>query len=186
MECLRDEKIQHYIEKSLSSVEVSRIRDHLIVCKTCQLKYQQYVQVENGLADPVYTEPPAQIVKNVMKKIVVKLPTYSSIFALITASMVLLVSWIYIYFDFSNNSLIQALKLTSNSTSNWIGQVIKIISNIFSSVYTIYKSINKFFEIIFNVNIGIEIFGFSVLILSMILVYALYLLLVKRSGKQKI
>ena len=186
MECLLDEKIQHYIEKSLSSVEASRIRDHLIVCKKCQLKYKQYVQVENGLADPVYKNPPAQIVKNVMNKIVVKLPTYSSIFALIAASMVLLVSWIYIYFDFSNNSLIQALKLTSNSTSNWIGQVIKIISNIFSSVYSIYKSINKFFEIIFNVNIGIEIFGLSILILSMILVYALYLLLVKRSGKQKI
>jgi hypothetical protein len=186
MDCLKPDKIQHYIEKTLGSVEMSRIRDHLILCERCQLKYKQYVQIESSLADPDTVEPPAQIQRHVMKKIYAKLPTYSSIFTLIAASIVMLVSWIYIYFDFSNNSLIQALKLTSNSTSNWIGQVIKVISDIFSSVYAMYKSINKFFEIIFNVNIGIEIFGFSVLIVSMILVYALYILVFKRSKKQKI
>lgn len=186
MECLKPDKIQHYIEKTLGSVEMSRIRDHLILCETCQLKYKQYLQIENGLTDPVTAEPPTQILRNVMKRVYTKLPTYSSVFTLIAASIVMLVSWIYIYFDFSNNSLIQALKLTSNSTSSWLGQVIRVISDIFSSVYAIYKSINKFFEIIFNVNIGIEIFGLSVLILTMTLVYVLYLLIFKRSKKQKI
>jgi hypothetical protein len=186
MECLKTDKIQHYIEKILGSVETSRIRDHLILCEKCQLKYKQYLQIENGLDDPLITEPPVQIERHVMKKIYAKLPTYSSIFTLIAASIVMLVSWIYIYFDFSNNSLIQALKLTSNSTSSWLGQVIKVISDVFSSVYAIYKSINKFFEIILDVNIGIEIFGLSVLIITMILVYGLYLLVFKRSKKQKI
>lgn len=186
MECLKPDKIQQYIDKTIGSVEMSRIRDHLILCECCQLKYKQYLQIENSLADPVISEPPALIERNVMKKIYAKLPTYSSIFTLIAASIVMLVSWIYIYFDFSNNSLIQALKLTSNSTSSWLGQVIKVISDIFSSVYAIYKSINRFFEIIFDVNIGIEIFGLSVLIVTMILVYALYLLVFRRSKKQKI
>ncbi|MCK4835863.1 MAG: hypothetical protein KAT17_04465 [Candidatus Aminicenantes bacterium] len=186
MECLSNQQIQDYIEKNGSFVERSIIRDHLIVCEKCQLRYKQYLQMENILTDPEYVVPPERIEKNVMKKIYSRFPAYSSLLSLIAASFVLLVSWIYIYFDFANNSLIQALKMTSDNTSSWIASVIKIISTIFSSVYAIYKTVSKFFDILFNINIGIEIFSLSILILTLILFYAIYQLVFKPSRRQKI
>lgn len=186
MECLTDRKIQDYIEKQCSMVEQSMIRDHLIVCEKCRHRHRQYLMVETVLGDPDYVDPPKKIETQVMKRIYSRIPTLSSIISLIAASFVLLVSWVYIYFDFANNSLIQALRLTSDNTSNWIASIIKVISTVFSTVYAIYKTVNKFLDIIFNINIGIELFSFSVLILSVILFYAVYHLLFKPSNKQRI
>ena len=186
MACLNDEKIQKYIEKDIPGVEQSIIRDHLIVCPKCQLKHKQLSQLENLLADPVYLSPPERIEKNVMKQIYSRIPTYSSIFTLIAASLVFLISWVYLYFDFSNSSFIQALRLTSESTTNWISTIIKIISSVFSSVHAVYRAANKFFALILNVNIGIEIFSLTVLVLTTIVFYGIYHLLFKRSQKQKI
>jgi hypothetical protein len=138
------------------------------------------------LEDPLLIDPPAQIEKNVMKRIYSRIPTYSSVMALIAASFVFLISWIYIYFDFSNNSFIRALRLTSDSTSNWISSLIKMMTTVFSSVYAVYRAINKFFALILNVNIGIEIFTLSVLVLTTILFYGVYQLFFKGSRKQKI
>lgn len=163
MECLKNKTIQEYIDKSLNRYEQSIIRDHLIVCEKCRAKYEQFKKMEKLLINPVYKEPPAKIEKFVMNRLFSKIPTYSSIFVLISLSFVLLVSWVYIYFDFDNNSIIQAFKLTSNSYFNWITSIITFISNIFSSVYAIFKVLNKLFMIIFNVNIGTQLFGLIIL-----------------------
>lgn len=186
MECLDNKKIHFYVEKGIAPVEQSIIRDHLVVCEKCRLQYEQYLKLEKYLSEPEYFEPPKVIEKQVLKKIYSKLPTYSSILTLIAASFVFLVSWIYIYFDFANNSILQAFHLTFNNTSSLFGSVIKIISSIFSSVYAVFKAINKFVEVIFDVNIGIEIFSLSVLVLTILFIYAILQVVSRRSKRQKI
>lgn len=186
MACLNDQNILKYIDKDVFGVEHSLIRDHLIVCPKCRLKYEQLSHLENLLADPVYRTPPEQIEKNVMKQIYSRIPTYTSVLALIAASFVFLISWIYLYFDFSNNSFVQALRLTSDSTSNWISAGIKLISTVFSSVHALYRAVNKFFALVMNVNMGIEVFTLSVLVLTTFVFFVIYRLFFRRSGKQKI
>jgi predicted anti-sigma-YlaC factor YlaD len=90
MECLKNKTIQEYIDKSLNRVERSITRDHLIVCEKCRAKYEQYKKMEKLLINPVYKEPPAKIEKFVMNRLFSKIPTYSSIFALIFLSFIFL------------------------------------------------------------------------------------------------
>ena len=39
MECLSDIKIHDYVEGSLTAVEKSIVRDHLILCAGCRARY---------------------------------------------------------------------------------------------------------------------------------------------------
>lgn len=180
MACLHDIKIQEYIEGGLTTVEKSMVRDHLIACVKCRTRYHGYEKLEKSLTEPVFITPPPIIERNVLRMLFPRIPSYSSIFALLAASFLLLISSIYIYFDFANNSIIQALRLSSHDTSNWIGSIIKAISTIFSTVYAVFKAINAFFEIIFKVNIGIEIIALSVLLLLSLSFYSFSQLLFKR------
>ena len=180
MECLTDKTIHDYASKNLNVVENSMVRDHLILCDKCNQKYEQYLKIENTLEDPVYISAPKQIESYVLKRIYSRLPTYSSIFALISISFIFMISWIYIYFDFSNNSLIQALRLTSNDTSEAIISIIKFISNIFSSTYAVFKAVNKFIEITLNINIGVEIISLTFFILTLSFLYFIYLNIFKK------
>ncbi|MCK5057867.1 MAG: zf-HC2 domain-containing protein [Candidatus Aminicenantes bacterium] len=159
MECLNNEKIQEYINGELTTVENAMVRDHLIICKKCRFEYEYYERLEKYLEDPVYIKPPEVIERNVLKALFPRIPALSSVLALIAASFTLIITWIYIYFDFANNSIIQALQITSSKTSNFIASVIKIISTIFSAVYAIFKIINAFIDAVFKVNIGVEIIG---------------------------
>ena len=161
MECLTDTKIQHYVDGSLSSVENAMIRDHLITCQACSKAHEYYEALEEVLWRPVEMTPPAIIEQNVLRVLFPKLPTYSSILALIAASFSLLVTSIYIYFDFANNSLIRAFNLTSSSTTSWIGSVVRFISSFFSVVYTIFKAINRLINIFTGVNLGAELVGLT-------------------------
>lgn len=185
MECLDHKKIQLYVEKSVASVEQSIIRDHLILCEKCRLRYEQYINMEKYLNEPEYVNPPRVIEKYVLKRIYSRIPTYSSILTLIGASFIFLISWIYIYFDFAHNSIVQALRLTFNNTSNLFSSVVKIISSIFSSVYAIFKAINKFIAVIFKINIGIEVFSFSILVLTVLFIYGVLQMVLRRSKSQK-
>lgn len=180
MECLTDTKIHEYIDGILKTVEKSIVRDHLIACEKCRIQYEMYEKVEKSLNDPVYIIPPSIIEKNVLKRLFPFIPSYSSIFALIAAGFFLLITSIYIYFDFSNNSIVQAFQMTSDNTSNWIGSIIKAISTIFSAVYAFFKAINKFFEIIFNVNIGVEIVCLMIMMLLMLGFYSISNILFKK------
>jgi hypothetical protein len=168
------------MEGSLPAVEKSLIRDHLIVCEKCRVKLEAFERLEQTLNEPVYITPPAVIERNVLKHLFPLIPSYSSIFALIAASFLLLITSIYIYFDFANNSIVQAFQLTSHNTSNWIGSIIKAISTVFSAVYAVFKAINRFIEIIFRVDIGIEIIGLVVLLLLMLVFYSISQLLFKK------
>jgi predicted anti-sigma-YlaC factor YlaD len=174
MKCLSDEKIQQYIDGGLNSVERAMVRDHMITCTSCQGVYNQYEKLEKNLLQPVELMPPPFIERNVLNVLFPRLPSYSSIFALIAASFLLLVTWIYIYFDFANNSIIRAFQLTSDNTSNWLGSVIKIISSIFSAVYAVFKALNRFLHILFDINLGVEIIGLTVFLLFSLVFYSVF------------
>jgi len=180
MACLSEIKIQKYIEGGLAAVERSLVRDHLIVCAKCRASYQRYEKLEKSLGEPVYITPPPIIERNVLRMLFPRIPSYSSIFALLAASFLLLITGIYIYFDFANNSIIQAFQLTSHDTSNWIGSIIKAISTVFSTVYAVFKAINAFFEVIFKVNIGVEIIGLCMLLFLSWSFYSLSRLVLKK------
>lgn len=180
MECLTDIKIQEYLDGGLNSVENAMVRDHLIVCESCQQRHEQYHELETRLLNPVELTPPPIIQQNVLSILFPKLPTYSSIAALIAASFFLMVTGIYVYFDFANNSIVQAMQLTSNNTSNWLGSIITFISSIFSGVYTVFKALNKFINVIFQVNIGAEMVGLTVLLLFSLIFYSIFKLAWKK------
>ncbi len=180
MECLSETTLHEYIEGSLSAVEKSIIRDHLIVCTGCAARYEFYGNLEKSLSEPVFIAPPPIIEQNVLRMLFPRIPTYSSVFAFIAAGFLLLVTSIYIYFDFANNSIVQAFQLTSHSTSNWLGSIIKGISTVFSSVYGVFKAINAFFQIIFSVNIGVEIIALMVVMSCTLGLYSISQLVLKK------
>jgi len=184
MACITDSKIQNYIVKDLNSIESAIIRDHLLTCQECKSKYEKYLKLERHLENPVYKAPPAVIERNVLRRLFPVLPTYSSIIALITVSIACLVSFIYIYFDFANNSIIQALRLTSNNTSNWIASIIKVISSIFSGVYAVFKAVNSIISVIFNINIGVEVVASSFVMFFIFVLYMVYRLVFRRLRNQ--
>lgn len=159
MECLNHKKIQQTIDGDLTRVEKAMVRDHLIVCDRCRQEYEYHERLEQFLQEPVYIKPPEIIERSVMRTLFPRIPSYSSIFALIAASFVFIVTWIYIYFDFANNSLIQAIQMTSESTSNWIGSIVKFISTVFSGVYAVFRVVDALIAVVFNVNVGVEIIG---------------------------
>ncbi len=174
MECLTNTKIQDYIEDTLNSVESAMARDHLIVCPACKKKYSEYETLEKHLLQPVEITPPAIIERRVLAELFPLLPSYTSIFALVAASFVLLVTGIYIYFDFANNSIIQAIQLPANTTSNWLAALIKVISAVFSGVYTIFEAMNRVLKLLLKINLGAEIIGLTVFVLFTLLFYPIF------------
>ncbi len=171
MVCLTDIKIQEYVEGTLNNVESAMARDHIIVCDRCKGVHDRYEKLEKFLLHPVEVVPPSIIERNVLNFLFPRLPSYSSIFALIAASFILLVTSIYIYFDFANNSLIRAFNLTSSNTSSWIGSIVRFISTAFSFVYASFKALNRLLSIIFNLNPGLALIGVSVILFCFLLFF---------------
>ncbi len=140
MACLSDATILAHGEGELSAIEAAQVRDHLLLCPTCRLKAERYRKLERALLQPVISAPPARLVPHVLQRLYPALPRYSSIAAMIAASTVFLVSWIYIYFDFAGSSLVQALRLTTSGTSGWLADVIKAISTVYNGAQAAQKT----------------------------------------------
>jgi len=183
MECINSEKILDYIEGNINSVESAMMRDHIFMCPVCKKEYELYMQVERQLLKPVEITPPPVIERNVLNYLFHKTPSLSSIISLIAASFFLLIVWIYIYFDFANNSIIQAIRLTSSDTSSWIGSVIKMVSSVFTGIYTVFSIINRFLKILLNVNIGVEIVGVTLVALFTLMLYPVFKFAYKKLRK---
>lgn len=180
MECLNDVKIQEYLDHGLSPLEHSMVRDHLIGCPECTQKLETYKKIENILEKPEMVSPPEEVQRFVMARLFPALPKFSSILTLIVVSFVSLISAIYIYFDFANNSIVEALRVTSNNTSNWVVTIVKTISAVFSGIYTLFKALNGVVEAIFKVNIGVEVLASFFTILGILFFYSMYKFLFKR------
>jgi hypothetical protein len=185
MDCLPDDKILNYLDGESKSIEQALIRDHLLVCPACRRTADSYAELHKILAQPVTSEPPAWLVPQIMKRIYPEIPKYTSIAALIAASFIFFVTWIYIYFDFSRNSLIQALQLTADSTSGWLVNVIKGISAIYNSVQAAFKACNAFLRVLLNIRVsGMVIIAFA-LAFSGLFLFTLIRLLLRKPGEEK-
>lgn len=183
MACLPEHKILDYLDGEIKSIEQSLIRDHLLVCPGCRQTADRYAELQKILAQPMAIEPPAWLVPQIMKMIYPEIPRYTSIAALIAASFVFFVSWIYIYFDFSSSSLIQALQLTTDSTSSWLANVIKAISAIYASVQAAFKACHAFLVMLLNVHPGTAMITAFALAVAGLLLFAAMRSLLKKTGE---
>ena len=174
MKCLSNERIIKYMERSLNSVEYAITRDHLLSCEKCKLAFRQLSLLEEGLGDPVLIEPPLEIEKFVMKKLFPGISHIASVISLIAASFFLLITWIYIYFDFANDSMIKAFQLTKDQAASLISGAVKFVSVIFSGLFTLFKAINTLLEVLLNVRIGVEITGMIIAFVLLTLSYLIY------------
>ncbi len=184
MECPRNETLTLYLEGALNPLEAAMIRDHLIDCAGCRSRLRQYQLLESSLVNPPMIPPPACIEKSVMRKLFPVLPTYGSVFAFVTASFLLLITWVYVYFDFANNSLVQAMQITSNRLFRFAGQLIQAISTVFSAVYASFRAISKLVSAVVNVQLHTEIVLFLTLIIAVGPIWALVHALNSRRRKQ--
>jgi predicted anti-sigma-YlaC factor YlaD len=185
MACLPDDKILNYLDGEIKNIEQALIRDHLLVCPNCRRTADSYAELHKILAQPVLSEPPACLIPQIMKRIYPEIPRYTSIAALIAASFIFFVTWIYIYFDFSRSSLIQALQLTADSTSGWLVNGIKGISTIYNSVQAAFKACNAFLSMLLNISPGGMVIIAFALAFSGLLLFIMIRLLLKKPGEEK-
>ena len=185
MACIADEKILAYCDDDLNAIEAARCRDHLLVCPACRLAADRYRSLEQSLSRPVFNDPPVTLLPRVMQRLYPNLPRFSSIIAAIAASLVFLITWIYVYFDFSSSSLIQALQLTTDSTSSWLVSTIKAISAIYASVQAAFKACQAFLAMLLNVHPGATMISAFVLAFAGLLLFAALRVLLKKTGANK-
>jgi hypothetical protein len=173
MACLTEAKIHEYVAGDLSPLEAQCAKDHLAGCAACRATAARYRRLEKVLAAPVWIEPPESLIGSVMRRLYPPpYPLYSSIAALIAASLLFLVSWIYIYFNFSTNSLLQAIHLSSKSTSNWIVKLVSAVDTMFLMIQATFKSASHFLHTLLGVNVQPGVLGGIFLGLSLLLIYA--------------
>ncbi|HUU05271.1 MAG TPA: hypothetical protein VMZ49_05245 [Patescibacteria group bacterium] len=173
MACLSDEKIIALGEGDLNAIEASRSRDHLLVCPACRLTADRYRDLNQSLSRPLFSEPPAVMIPHVLQRLYPPLPRYTSVIAAIAASLVFLITWIYMYFDFSSSSLIQALRLTADGTSGWLVNIIKAISAVYNAAQAAFKAGNALLNMLLPAPLATAVIAGSLTIFSVLLAFLL-------------
>ncbi len=171
MACLTKSKLIEYIDGETGSIESSMIRDHLLMCDKCSEEHRKLVRLEKLLREPEMVIPPEKIISGVMRRVRRRVPTYTSVAVMIAMSMVLFATWIYIYLDFANNSLVHSLSHSSGSLGNILSGGISIISTIFAYVYSIFTAIDKMMNMMLNVSPGVNVIGASLISISLVISY---------------
>lgn len=171
MACLSDEKIIALGEGDLNAIEASRSRDHLLVCPACRLTADRYRDLNQSLSRPMFSEPPAAMIPHVLQRLYPALPRYTSIIAALAASLVFLITWIYVYFDFSSSSLIQALRLTADDTSSWLVKIIKAISAVYNAAQAAFKAGNALLNMLLPAPLATVVIAGSLLAFSGLLAF---------------
>jgi predicted anti-sigma-YlaC factor YlaD len=143
-----------YNEGSLGAIESAQARDHLLLCPECRRAAAAFRLLDSILATPTLHTPPARLIPQVMERLYPALPRITSIAAMIAASVLFLITWIYIYFDFSSSSLIQALRLTTNGTSGWLADVIKAITAVYNGAQAAAKALSALLRIFLPTPLG--------------------------------
>jgi anti-sigma factor RsiW len=174
MACLSNETLIAYNEGSLGAIETAQARDHLLLCPDCRRAAAAFRALDMILAKPALHTPPARLIPQVMARLYPALPRFTSIAALIAASAVFLISWIYIYFDFSRNSLVQALRLTADGTSGWLVGVIKAISAVYAGAQAAFKAGSALLNILLPFPLGTAVIASTLLAVSALLGFYLF------------
>jgi len=170
MACFPEETILEYSEGELAPIEAARVRDHLLLCPACQKTSERYRELSIALEHPALSEPPERLVSLVLQRLYPALPRYTSIAAMIAASSVFLITWIYVYFDFSSSSLVQALRLTTDETSGWLAGAIKAISAVYAGAQAAYKAGKALLHMFLPSPLGAAVIAVTLIGLSGLLV----------------
>jgi len=173
MACLSDDTLIAYNEGSLTAIEAAQARDHMLLCPDCRRSAAAFRALDMILATPTLHTPPPRLIPQVMARLFPALPRYTSIVAAIAASLVFLITWIYVYFDFSSSSLIQALQLTADNTSGWLVNVIKAISTVYNAAQAAFKAGNALLNMLFPGRLGTAVIAGAVLAFSGLLAFLL-------------
>lgn len=173
MACLSNDTLIAYNEGSLGPIEAARARDHMLLCPDCRRDAATFKALDMILATPTLHTPPARLVPQIMERLYPALPRITSIAAMIAASVLFLVTWIYIYFDFSSSSLIQALRLTTDGASGWLAGVIKAITAVYSGTQAAAKAFSALLRIFLPTPLGTALAAVAFLSLAAWLATAL-------------
>ncbi|MCU0237625.1 MAG: hypothetical protein MUC72_11155 [Acidobacteria bacterium] len=173
MACLSNETLIACNEGSLGPIEAARARDHMLLCSECRRAAAAFRALDMILAKPTLHTPPARLVPQVMERLFPSLPRITSIAAMIAASTLFLITWIYIYFDFSSSSLIQALQLTTDGASGWLAGVIKAITAVYTGTQAAAKAFAALLRIFLPTPVGTVVAGAAFLALAALLANAL-------------
>jgi anti-sigma factor RsiW len=166
MACLSDSILIAYNEGSLGAIEAAQTRDHLLLCPDCRRSAAHFRLLDSILAKPTLHTPPARLIPQVMERLYPALPRITSIAAMIAASALFLITWIYIYFDFSSSSLIQALRLTTDGTSGWLADVIKAITAVYNGTQAVAKAGSALLRIFLPTPLGTAVAAVAFLALA--------------------
>jgi hypothetical protein len=184
MDCLREQKLSAYVDKTLNPIEMAMIRDHLIQCDRCRQQYRILKGLENSLRNPVVLPAPPRIRRTVMRQISGDMSYYSSLTALVAAGFLFMVTTLYLVFDFANNSVIKSFENASVRSGGIVSAVIKMISGTFRWLYSVLNTANTFIKTIFKVNPGIEVIALFSMVFSLMLIFLLYFSLQRKGYKQ--
>ncbi|MBN2344748.1 MAG: zf-HC2 domain-containing protein [Candidatus Aminicenantes bacterium] len=154
MACFPEETILAYVEGETGAIETARVRDHLLLCPSCRQSAERYRRLEQALARPIISEPPERLLPQVLNRLYPALPRITSIAAMIAASLVFLITWIYIYFDFSGSSLVQALRLAGDDASGSLAGAIKAISTVYHGAQAVQKAGAALLRILLSAPLG--------------------------------
>ena len=185
MACLNSEKIIAHAEGELNAIEASRVRDHLLVCPGCRLAADRLRIMNQALSRPRFSEPPASVIPQVMQRLFPFLPRYTSIVAAIAASLIFLITWIYVYFDFASSSLIQALRLTADGSTGWLLNIIKAVSAVYNASQAAFKAGNALLRMLLPAPLATTVIAASLLALSALLVFLLNGRWRKKTGAER-
>jgi len=174
MKCLSDKKIIEYTENEMNGVEYSLSRDHILSCEKCRQSVKSYELLETELKESENVIVPSEIEEYVTNKLFPCFSHAASLITLIVTSFMLLISGIYIYFDFANDSMIKAFQLTKDQTTSLISSIVKFVSSVFSGLLTVFKAVNSILEVLLNVRIGVEITGILFVVILAVLSYLIY------------
>ncbi|MDD8011906.1 MAG: hypothetical protein PHX05_00310 [Acidobacteriota bacterium] len=174
MACLSDETLIACNEGSLGAIEAARVRDHLLLCPACRETAAHYRLLERALERPQLAMPPARLVPQVMERLFPAAARITSIAAVAAASFVFLVSWIYIYFDFSSSSLVQALRLTTDGTTGWLAGIIQGITSVYNGAQAVRKALGAMLRILFPAPLGVVAIAVAILGLSLLLALTVF------------
>lgn len=144
MDCPNHKLLADYQNDDLNAVEKMMIRDHLVVCPKCRAIVSEYRIMESALKEPVLLEPTIDIERSVMKAISPKTPSRLSLGVLLTFSLALFVTVLYVSFDLGNNGVVAALQMGNAEASGILSLLIRLLTGSFKLIYAFYKIVDAF------------------------------------------
>jgi len=148
MDCPNHKLLNDYTGDELNPVERMMVREHLVRCQECRSKINELKLIENALRDPIILEPSVNIEKNVMKLLFPQTPSRISLIVLLSLSFALFIALLFVFFDISNNGVLNALQFSGFQTTSFLGTLIRMMTGSFKVIYAFYKIFDAFTRVL--------------------------------------